>query len=112
MFSGGNKTNSRQTKNLISIPGYLRPAVDAIISYVDDDLTGTVKTNKYGMASIPVYGCSVSLIVYHKKGNPVYKTVDLFSCTAREEKVVIKVDDACNFNLHFSNTVQFVYHYV
>jgi len=84
--------------------GYLRPAVDAIISYVDDDLTGTVKTNKYGMASIPVYGCSVSLIVYHKNGNPVYKTVDLFSCTDREEKVVIKVDDACNFNLHFSNT--------
>jgi len=81
-----------------------KPVLNAKVSYVDNKGLKTVSTNQYGLASLTVYGCSVALMVYHKEDNPVYRTVDLLSCTTRTEKVVINVDDKCNFNLKFTNT--------
>ena len=82
-----------------------KPVSDAKVNYVDSKLIDTVSTDLYGYVAIPVYGCTVALIVYHKLDNPVFKTVDLLSCTTREEKVVIKLEAKCNFNIYFENTV-------
>jgi len=81
-----------------------KPVSDAKVNYVDSKLIDTVSTDLYGYVAIPVYGCTVALIVYHKLDNPVFKTVDLLSCTTREEKVVIKLEAKCNFNIYFENT--------
>jgi len=80
------------------------PVLNAMVSYVDNKGMKTVSTDQNGLASLTVFGCSVALIINHKDGNPVYKTVDLLSSTTSTKQVVIKVDDRCNFNLVFSYT--------
>jgi len=74
----------------------------ARINYVDSNKLNMVVTDQHGFKSIQIKGCSVGLIIYHNADNPVYRNVDLSSCTSRVENVVIDISEKCDFVVEYS----------
>lgn len=75
----------------------------AHVSYVDSKTCGDKTTNSKGYVNLVITGCRVGLIVYRKNGEPVHRDVDLTSCTSKYEKVVITMNDACDFDLKLAH---------
>lgn len=74
---------------------------DAVIWIKDSKDMKPFHTNGKGNVKVAVTGCSVGITV-GTGGQPVYRHVDLTSCTSREEKVVVEIGKKCDFTVFFS----------